>query len=159
MDNAMVKKNNHATRVVASTLGVLVGLAGIDQGFFEILQGNAPPNGIMIEAIGPAQRFWEHGTETALTIIPSYLVSGILSILIGILVIVWSVAFIDRKYGAGILMLLSTILFLVGGGFAPIFMAIIASLTATRINKRSKFWRALLPGPCSISWQEYGWGL
>lgn len=54
MDNAMVKKNNHATRVVASTVGVLVGLAGIDQGFFEILQGNAPPNGIMIEAIGPA---------------------------------------------------------------------------------------------------------
>jgi hypothetical protein len=29
-----------ATRVVASTLGVLVGLAGIDHGFFEVLQGN-----------------------------------------------------------------------------------------------------------------------
>jgi pimeloyl-ACP methyl ester carboxylesterase len=32
-------------------------------------------------------------------------------------------------------------LFLVGGGFAPIFMAIIASLTATRIHKPLSFWR------------------
>jgi phosphoglycerol transferase MdoB-like AlkP superfamily enzyme len=32
-------------------------------------------------------------------------------------------------------MLLSTILWLVGGGFAPIFISILASATATRINK------------------------
>ena len=43
-------------------------------------------------------------------------------------------------------MLLSIALFLVGGGFAPIFMAVIASLTATRINKPLKFWRKVLPG-------------
>jgi len=38
------------------------------------------------------------------------------------------------------------ILFLFGGGFAPIFMTIIAGLTATRINSPLKFWRAVLPG-------------
>lgn len=59
-----------ATKVVASTLGVLVGLAGIEHGFFELLQGNTTTDNIMINAIGPAQRFWEHGTERALTIIP-----------------------------------------------------------------------------------------
>jgi len=47
-----------------------------------------------------------NGTEPALTLIPSYLVSGILSIVIGILVILWAVAFIDRTYEAGILMAL-----------------------------------------------------
>ena len=37
------------------------------------------------------------------------------------------------------------ILWLVGGGFAPIFMSILASLTATRINNPLEWWRAHLP--------------
>jgi len=137
-------KNVGATRAAASTLGVLVGVAGIEHGFFEILQGNVSPSGIMIEAIGPAQRFWEYGTERALTIIPNFFVTGILAIIVGILVTIWAVAFIDRKYGAGILLLLSITLWLVGGGFAPIFMSILASAAATRINKPLKWWRTHL---------------
>jgi hypothetical protein len=136
---------NHATKVTASTLGILVGLAGIDHGIFEILQGNITPSDLMIAAIGPAQRFWQYGEETALTIIPNFLVTGILALILGILVTLWSWSFINRQYGAGILMALSIILFLVGGGFAPIFMAILASLTATQINKPLKFWRIALP--------------
>jgi hypothetical protein len=146
MENEAVKIYNRATRVVASILGALVGLAGIDHGIFEILQGHIAPSSLLIAAIGPAQRFWSYGEETALTIIPSFLLSGILAVILGILVIVWATGFIDRKHGAGILMLLSIALFLVGGGFAPIFMAVIASLTATRINKPLKFWRKVLPG-------------
>jgi hypothetical protein len=65
-------ENNHATKIVASIFGVLVGLAGIEHGVFEILQGNVSTNGIVIDAIGPAQRFWEYSTETALTIIPNF---------------------------------------------------------------------------------------
>jgi len=112
--------------------GVLVGLAGIDHGVFEILRGHQPPGDILIEAMGSEQRFWEYGTEPALTIIPSYLVTGILSIMIGILVIIWAVAFIDRTYEAGMLMALCILLFLVGGGFAPIFMSILGNLAATQ---------------------------
>jgi hypothetical protein len=140
-----VKIYNRATRIVPSTLGALVGLAGIDHGIFEILQGHVAPSNIMIAAIDPEQRFWVYGEETALTLIPSFLISGILSVILGIIVIVWGIGFVDRKYGAGILMLLSIGLFLVGGGFAPIFMALVASLTATRIYKPLKFWRAVLP--------------
>jgi hypothetical protein len=136
---------NRATHVVASTLGILVGLAGINHGIFEMLQGHVAPNDFMIAAIGPEQRFWEYGLETAFTIVPSFLISGILSIVIGLLVIVWSVDFLDRKYGGGILILLSIILFLVGGGFAPIFMALLAGLTATRINKPLTLWHKILP--------------
>ena len=137
---------NRATRTVSSTLGVLVGLAGIDHGIFEILQGNTPTNDIMIAAIGPAQKFWEYGEETALTIFPNFLETGILAVIFGILVMIWSIKFIDKKYGAGILFLLGVALFLFGGGFAPIFTTIIASLTATRISKPLRFWRAALPG-------------
>ena len=137
---------NRATQTVASTLGVLVGLAGVDHGIFEILQGNVAPNDIMIAAIGPAQRFWQYGEETALTIIPNFLVTGFLTVIFGILVMIWSIKFIDKKYGAGILFLLGVTLFLFGGGFAPIFTTIIASLVATRINKSLRIWRAILPG-------------
>ncbi len=140
-----MKIYNRATRIVASTLGALVGLAGIDHGIFEILQGNLRPETLMIAAIGPEQRFWTYGQETALTILPSFWISGFLAVTLGIVVMVWSIVFIDRKYGAGILMLLTIALFLVGGGFAPIFMSLIATLTATRINKPLKTWRKVLP--------------
>jgi hypothetical protein len=140
-----VKIYYRATRLTASTLGTLVGLAGIDHGIFEILQGHNPPSSIMIAAIGPKQRFWLYGEETALTIIPSFLISGFLAVIISVILIIWAIGYVDHKHGAGILMALSTALFLVGGGFAPIFIALIASLTATRINKPLRFWRAVLP--------------
>lgn len=138
-------KNNGATKTVASTFGVLVGLAGIQHGFFEMLQGNVTPSDIMIDAIGTEQRFWEYATEPALTIIPNFLVTGILAIIFGLLVTIWAYAFINKKNGARILLLLSIILWLVGGGFAPIFMSILAFATATRINEPLKWWRAHLP--------------
>ena len=53
--------------------------------------------------------------------------------------------FIDRKYGIWVLMLFSIMLWLVGGGFAPIFMSILAIITATRMSKPLKWWRAHLP--------------
>lgn len=145
MENTEASSNTNATKIVASTFGVLVGLAGIDHGIFEILQGDAQPDGLMIAAIGPAQRLWEYGTEPALTIIPSFLATGILAVVIGILVIVWAAGFVHGKYGAAVLLLLSITLFLVGGGFAPIFLTILAVITATRINKPLTWWRIYIP--------------
>jgi hypothetical protein len=126
-------------------LGILVGLAGIDHGIFEILQGNVRPDHLMIAAIGPTQRFWLYGDEPALTIIPNFLVTGILAVIFGTLVMIWSIKYIDKKFGAGILFLLGVLLFLFGGGFAPIFMTIITSLTAACINNSLQFWRVILP--------------
>ena len=62
---------NRATKIYASTLGILVGLAGIEHGILEVLQGNVRPEGLMIDAIGPEQRLWEYSAETALTISPT----------------------------------------------------------------------------------------
>jgi hypothetical protein len=145
MSNHEPKKAINATRIVASTMGVLVGLAGLDHGFFEVLQGYARPEGLLIYAIGPAQQFWEHGTEPALTLLPSYLASGLLSLFLGVLVILWSILFIDRRFGAAVFLLLGILLFLVGGGFAPIFNTILVALAATQIGKPMNFWRRLLP--------------
>jgi hypothetical protein len=133
--------SNRATRIYASTLGILVGLAGVEHGILEVLQGNVRPSGIMVDAIGPNQKLWELATETVLTIIPSMLISGILSIILGGLVTVWAYKYIGGKYGSVVYLFLSVALFLVGGGFAPIFLTILAFIAATHINRPFKFWR------------------
>jgi len=135
-----------AIRAVASTFGILVGLAGVEHGFFEILQGNVKPDGLLVDAIGSAQRFWEYSSETVLTIIPNMRLSGILAVFFGIVVTIWAAYYVDMKYGARVLMSLSIILWLVGGGFAPVFMAIFAFIAASRIDRPLNWWRAHLPG-------------
>lgn len=136
----------NATHIIVSTVGILCGISGIEHGFFETLQGNVAPTSLLIEAIGPANRFWPGGTETAMTVIPSYLVTGILAMLAGVLVIIWSADFVQRKYGSGVFFLLSLFQFLVGGGFAQIFLVLMVTLAATQINAPWKGWRILMPG-------------
>jgi MFS family permease len=139
-------QNISTIRAVASTFGVLVGLAGIEHGIFEILQGNVKPDGLLIEAIGPSQRFWEHSSETALTIIPNMILSGVLAMIFGVAVTTWAAYHVDKKHGARVLMILSIILWLVGGGFAPVLMAIFAFIAASRIDRPLNWWRAHLRG-------------
>ncbi|MFX0207643.1 MAG: hypothetical protein ACFFDT_16770 [Candidatus Hodarchaeota archaeon] len=140
MNRKSTWRNVSATRVAASTLGILVGLAGIEHGFFEMLQGNVTPSSMWIDAIGPKQRLWEYATETAITIVPNFFWTGVLAIFIGLLVTIWSAVFVGRKYGAQVLFFLSVTLFLVGGGYGPIFFTILATITATRINKPLTWW-------------------
>jgi len=136
-----------ATRTLVGAFGIMVGVAGIEHGILEVLQGNVrPTDGVMIDAIGPAQRFWEHSSEFALTLIPNFLATGILAILFGLLVLIWAGWFVQRRYGAWVLLALSVILFLVGGGFAPIFVTLLGFAAATRIGKPLKLWRKSLPG-------------
>ena len=138
------KQSTSATRTVASTLGAIVGLAGIEHGFFELLQGNVATNGLVIDAIGPAQKLWSGATEPAFTIIPNFFASGILSIIVGLLIAIWAIGFVQKKYGALTLLFLSILLFFVGGGSPPIFLGVVASVVATRINKPLTWWRAHL---------------
>ena len=135
-----------ATRIIVSTIGVILGLAGLDHGFFEILQGNIPTNGLIIQAIGEANRMWLHGTEEAFTILPNFLLTGILAVIVSLAIIVWSVGFIHTKHGATVFGLLFVLLFLVGGGIAAqIMIAPVTWLVATRIHKPLTWWRKVLP--------------
>ena len=73
--------------------------------------------------------------EPALTFIPNYLVSSILSVFIGLLIIVWSTAFIQRRQGGIVLIILSAALLLVGGGIFPPLIGVVGGIAGTRINK------------------------
>jgi len=144
MKSIKILKNNSATRLTVSTIGVVLGIAGIGHGIFEVLQGNVASSGVIINAIGPAQRLWERASLHAFTIIPNLLITGILAMIAGLLFTIWAAVFIDRKYGAWIMMLLSITLFLVGGGSGPLFIGIFISIIATRISKPLTWWRVHL---------------
>ena len=140
-----MKSYNRRARIKASTIGILLSLGGIiNHGLFEILQGNTPTNSLYIEAIGKSHRFWIHGTEGALTLIPNFLITGICVILVGITIIIWSVKFIHIKHGATVFLLLVILLTLVGGGIGHIVLFIPTWAYATRINKSLNWWRKIL---------------
>jgi hypothetical protein len=126
-----------ATKAVAVWFGVAAGLAALEHGYFEILQGNARPAGLFFPSMGPPcdpETAW-NACEPAMSILPSYLVTGILALVIGLVMIIWSVGFVQRKQGGLVLILLSVTLLLFGGGLFPPLIGVIGGAAGTRINK------------------------
>jgi len=123
---------NKSTRVIVLILGILTGLGGMLHGIAEFSQGNKPTIDIL-ERIG------------AFSIIPNYLITGIVAISISIIIIYWSIRFIHKRNGAIVYLLFSISLFLVGGGFAHIPGFLITWSIATRINKPLDWWRRVFP--------------
>jgi hypothetical protein len=137
------KPLNRATRIGVSAVGVLCGLAGVEHGVGEVLQGNIATSGLVIEAWKPASPYF--GEEPAFTLVPNVLVTGVLAIIVGILVVLWSVALVQRKNGGLVMLLLSITQFLVGGGIAPLFPAVTVCIAATMINSPLTWFRSHLP--------------
>ncbi len=139
-------QNLNATRIIATTIGVFFGLfSAVNHGFFEILQGNKPTDGFVINAIGEAQRFWPEGTEPAFTIIPNFMITGILSMIVGLAIVIWSIWFLPGKHGRTVFLGLFILSFLVGGGIGQAFFFIPAWAFATRLDKPLTWWKKVLP--------------
>jgi len=134
-----------AARVVAVTFGVLGGIGGIVHGVGETLQGNVAPSGIFFNSWTQGPIATNMGGEPGITIVPSLLVTGILTIIVSIAVIVWSAAFVQRKNGGRVLILLSVAMLLVGGGIGPPIIGILAGIAGLGINSPNTWWRIHLP--------------
>ena len=84
----------NVTQTAISTFGIFSGITGLEHGIGEILQGNINPGSIAIKswtdstAIGRVL-----GGEPAMTLIPNYRISGILTILVSLVFIVWGRCF------------------------------------------------------------------
>lgn len=137
---------NRATRINVAVVGIMLGIAGLDHGTFEVLQGNQPTEGLFIQAISPERQWWSYGGEEAFTLVPNFLITGLLAILVSLAVMVWSVGFVHGKRGPLVLTLLFVSLFLVGGGIAQILFSIPILIVSTRIHKPLAWWRKMLPG-------------
>jgi hypothetical protein len=131
------QKMRKVTKTVATWLGLTGGIAGMGHGYFEILQGSTKPPSMMILSMGPPcvpEEVW-NACEPAMTIIPNYLVTGILAVVVGLLTIIWSMSFIQRAYGGITLMILSVISLLFGGGFFPPLIGMIGGVAGMKINQ------------------------
>ncbi len=126
-----------ATRFVAAAIGVVAGIAGLEHGGFEILQGSVRPASLMFASMGPPcvpSQTWD-ACEPAMTILPNLLVTGSLAVIVSLLTIAWSATNLQRRSGAGVLAALSVVLLLFGGGFFPPLFGLIGAAAATQINR------------------------
>ncbi len=146
-DSTRTKSSNGATRRVASTLGVLVGIGSIDHGLLECLQGFHPTPGLIVNALGTGYRWtaWKQGGEGAFSLIPHFLVTGVIATTLGFALIVWSLRFIHRPHGATVFLSLGVASFFTGGGVAQIVLFTLTWAVATRIGASLAFWRWLIP--------------
>jgi hypothetical protein len=129
--------------ILASALGIFAGLCGASHGPGEILQGNVVPSELMIQAWPSLTAL---GGEPAMTIIPSYLITGVLTIIFGVLLAVWAGKFIQHKSGGLILILLSIVMLLVGGGLVPPLFGIAAGVIAVLLNYQTTRMEVLVHG-------------
>lgn len=144
--NVLAQPNSNGTKAVAAALGVCVGVSGLDHGFFEALQGSTATPGLIVQAIGPAQQMWVYGTEEAFTIVPNFLLTGALAMLVGLVTIIWSIRYLDRPNGSRVLLLLGGLLFLVGGGIGMFVFLLAGWLVARRIHRPLTWVPSRLPG-------------
>lgn len=128
----------NATKTVAMWMGIVAGIGGAEHGYFEILQGNIAPDNLgFFTSIGPPcdpELAW-NSCEPAMTILPNLLVTGILALIFGLTVLLWSAKFIERKHGGVVLILLSIGMLLFGGGFFPPIIGIVGGAAGMKIHK------------------------
>lgn len=136
-----------ATRDVASTLGVLTGIGSIGHGLLECLQGYRPTPGPVIYALSPGTSWsaWNQGGEGAFTLIPNFLLTGLVATLVGVLIIFWSVRRLHKPGGPSLFLLLALASFLTGGGVAQVVLFALAWAVATCIRGSLAFWQRLMP--------------
>ena len=131
-------KKRNAISVVVSVFGSLVtGLGGVEHGIGEVLQGSVAPAGLMFASWPGTPFFRSVAGEPAMSLVPNLLASGLLTILVSLVFIVWAIGFLHRRSSSLVLLGLSVVLLLVGGGFGPPLLGVIVGITATRARPRA----------------------
>ncbi|MBN2413472.1 hypothetical protein JXQ31_17470 [candidate division KSB1 bacterium] len=134
---------NRAIRTFFLTLGILAGVMGIEHGIGEVLEGYRPTEGLLIRSWPDSPFFEIMAGEPAMTIIPYYLLSGLLSILFScVFLVVLVKSNHDRKAIIFLLALLVAML-LTGAGFGPPVLGLIAVSIASKKNSSLGTWSRL----------------
>jgi hypothetical protein len=131
----------NARRTTVAAVAGLVALAGAEHGLGEILQGPVPPPALSFPSWVGVPFFEPLAGEPAMSVVPSLLVSGILSIVVSLTFLAVATLFVDRRGAALGLLTLSVLLLLVGGGFGPPFLGVIVALAALKVRSPLRWWR------------------
>ena len=123
-----------ATATTVAVYGSLAAFTGIEHGLGEITQGSMRPPGVVFESWPHVAAFKPLDGEPAMSLVPNLLTTGVLAVLVAVVLGVWSVRYASRRDGGAVLIGLSVLLLLVGGGFGPPLLGCLAGVLATRIN-------------------------
>jgi len=80
------------------------------------------------------RHWWTQGSEPAFTLVPNFLLTGLIATFIGLLMILWSLRFLQKSYGPTVFLLFGVTSFLTGGGMAQVLLFTLNWLVATRIR-------------------------
>ncbi|HSL45894.1 MAG TPA: hypothetical protein VK897_20850 [Anaerolineales bacterium] len=148
---------NKATAILSSTLGILAGIMGIEHGIGEVLEGYRPTDSVFILSWPDSAFFEIMSGEPAMTIVPNYLVTGLLAIFFScVFLVVFVKPSLDRKPNI-VLFALLILMLLTGGGFGPPILGIIAVLIALKRNSPLKTWSKLHPKYHSVLSMLWPW--
>jgi hypothetical protein len=148
-------------RNLAAVCGGLAGLGGITHGVGEMLQGSRPPSGIVFDSWADGRIAQNLGGEPAMSVIPNLLVTGTLTIVVSLAVMLWAVAFVEHRHAGRDLAILSVAMLLVGGGFGPPILGMLAGLVAAGAQASHAQWASVLSGPSgrllALLWPALFW--
>jgi len=123
-----------ASVTTVRVFGTIMGLAGLEHGIGEVLEGNRAIPELIFRSWPDSDYFRIMNGEPALSILPTYLQSGVLTILVSIAFILFTTVFVKRKGSGIVLMLLAGGMLLVGGGLFPPVLGFVVAVLASRIH-------------------------
>lgn len=134
-----MKNIKNSRKLLAIIFGIYAALGSLPHGIGLMLQGHVKSDSIVLDTwtVGPIAE--NLGGEPGMTIIPNLWISGLLTIIISLIMIAWIIKYIDKNYGGHVLILLTILVLLTGGGFAPPIISLIAGFSAIGIHKENKW--------------------
>jgi hypothetical protein len=131
---------NKETRTLYLTLGIITGVMGIVHGLGEVLQGNQPSESVFIQSRPNSPFFAVMNGEPAITIVPNYLITGLLAIVFSCAFLVMITKPIHNKTSRIILVMLLSAMLLTGAGFGSPVLGLVAVLITIRSSWSQRFW-------------------
>lgn len=122
----------HATRTVVAALGLVTAFAGLEHGVGELTQPSTDPGSLFIESWPHVAAFEPLGGEPAMTLIPDLRVAGVVTIFSSLALGWWAVRARAHRRDWWLLLGLSVLLLLVGGGFGPPLLGLLLSIALMR---------------------------
>jgi len=129
-----------AAALTAVVFGSLAGIGGATHGVGEVLQGNVAVDGLAIDSwtSGPIAR--DLGGDPGLTVLPTALAAGIVTLVISAAVVAWALLGVRRRRGGLILVALSVGMLVAGGGVGPPVMGVLGGLAGRWNAERRPQW-------------------
>lgn len=130
--------SSSAVRVVVATIGLVASLAGIEHGVGELLQDASTADGLVIESWPDVAAFEPLDGEPAMTLIPDLRIAGVVSVVTALALGWWAVRARPHRRDGWVLLGLSALLLVVGGGFGPPLVGLVLAIGLLRADPRTR---------------------